>query len=102
MRVVGGKMAESLLHGLVSNSELSNLSPELQNKLEGILVGLQCKIDSLKAQHEQFRVDSGKILIVFSLRSVCLGDYTISRHTSIPLILLYFWKFTRMSKQIQM
>ncbi|CAG11616.1 unnamed protein product, partial [Tetraodon nigroviridis] len=51
----------SLLHELVSDSELSNLSPELQNKLEGILIGLQCKIDSLKGQHEQFRVDSEQL-----------------------------------------
>lgn len=69
-------MAASLLHELVNDSEISNLSPAFQNKLEGILVGLQCKIDSLKAQHEQFRVDSGKILTsIFSVCSACLGDF---------------------------
>lgn len=65
MCVVGvGKMAASLLDELVNDSEISNLSPALQNKLEGIFKGLQCKIDSLKAQNEQFRVDSGKILLI--------------------------------------
>lgn len=82
--VVGvGKMAASLLQELVNDSEISNLSPTFQDKLEGILIGLQCKIDSLKAQYEQFRVDSGKILIIFSLRTACLGDFTMSRHTFI-------------------
>lgn len=67
-------MAALLLQEL-DVSEISNLPPAFQNKLEGILTGLQCKIDSLKAQHEQFRVDSGKILIIFSLRTACLGDF---------------------------
>lgn len=73
-------MAASLLCELVGDSEISNLSPAFQNKLEGILTGLQCKIDSLKAQHEQFRVDNGKILLlIFSLPTACLGDFTKSR-----------------------
>lgn len=76
-------MAASLLRELVDDSEISNLSPAFQNKLEGILTALHCKVDSLKAQHEQFCVDSGKILPIFFLPTACLGDFTKSRQTSI-------------------
>lgn len=58
-----GKMAALLLKEF-NDSEISNLPPTFQNKLEEILTGLQYKIDSLKSQQEQFRVDSGKINIV--------------------------------------
>lgn len=82
-------MADSLLHELVSDSELSNLSPELQNKLEGILIGLQCKIDSLKAQHEQFRVDSGKIVFIFPLCVARVWE-TLPLADALQYILLFY------------
>lgn len=47
-----------------NDSEISNLPPTFQDKLDEILTGLQYEIDALKAQHEQFRVDSGKIIII--------------------------------------
>lgn len=46
----------------LEDSDISNLPKALQNKLETILSDHQYKIDSLKAQQEQFRVDSGEIL----------------------------------------
>ena len=59
--VVVGKMAALLLQEL-DGSEISKLPKTVQNKLEKILSDQQYEIDSLKALHEQFRVDSGKIL----------------------------------------
>ncbi|XP_057697331.1 translocated promoter region b, nuclear basket protein isoform X1 [Corythoichthys intestinalis] len=50
-------MAALLLLGLDS-SELSKLSKEAQNKLDKILSDQLYEIDTLKAQREQFRVDS--------------------------------------------
>uniref|UniRef100_A0A4W6CZ57 Nucleoprotein TPR n=1 Tax=Lates calcarifer TaxID=8187 RepID=A0A4W6CZ57_LATCA len=44
-------------------SELSKLPKTVQNKLERILSDQQYEIDSLKAQQEQFRVDSGKLTL---------------------------------------
>lgn len=61
--VAVAKMAALLLQEF-NDSEISNLPPTFQNKLEGILTGLQYEIDSLKAQHEQFRVDSGKSFLI--------------------------------------
>lgn len=46
----------------LQSPELSKLPKTVQNKLERILSDQQYEIDSLKARHEQFRVDSGKIL----------------------------------------
>uniref|UniRef100_A0A7N6F6B8 Nucleoprotein TPR n=1 Tax=Anabas testudineus TaxID=64144 RepID=A0A7N6F6B8_ANATE len=43
-------------------SELTKIPETLQTKLEKIFADQQNKIDSLKAQQEQFRVDSGKLL----------------------------------------
>lgn len=59
-------MAE-LLRKELSDSEISNLPPTIQNKFEEILTGLQYEVDSLKAQHEHFRVDSGKTILVIFL-----------------------------------
>uniref|UniRef100_A0A665W9I2 Nucleoprotein TPR n=1 Tax=Echeneis naucrates TaxID=173247 RepID=A0A665W9I2_ECHNA len=50
-------MAALLLQEL-EGSELSKLPKTIQNKLEKILSDQQYEIDSLKAQQEQFRVDS--------------------------------------------
>ncbi|KAK5623407.1 hypothetical protein CRENBAI_014854 [Crenichthys baileyi] len=50
-------MAAVLLQGLDS-SEISKLPTTLQSNLEKVLLDRQYEIDSLKAQHEQFRVDS--------------------------------------------
>lgn len=47
-------------------SELSKLPKAVQNKLEKILSDQQYEIDSLKAQQEQFRVDSGKHFLAVS------------------------------------
>lgn len=57
--VVVGKMAALLLQEL-EPSEISKLSKTVQNKLEKVFSDQQYDIDSLKAQQEQFRVDSGK------------------------------------------
>uniref|UniRef100_A0A671WBS0 Nucleoprotein TPR n=1 Tax=Sparus aurata TaxID=8175 RepID=A0A671WBS0_SPAAU len=54
---VVAKMAALLLQELES-SEISKLPKTVQNKLERILSDQQYEIDSLKAQQEQFRVDS--------------------------------------------
>uniref|UniRef100_A0A665W6N8 Nucleoprotein TPR n=1 Tax=Echeneis naucrates TaxID=173247 RepID=A0A665W6N8_ECHNA len=56
-RSVVWKMAALLLQEL-EGSELSKLPKTIQNKLEKILSDQQYEIDSLKAQQEQFRVDS--------------------------------------------
>ncbi|KAM4739914.1 translocated promoter region b, nuclear basket protein isoform 2-T2 [Anableps anableps] len=50
-------MAALLLQELDS-SEISKLPTTLQSKLEKLLLDRQYEIDSLKAHHEQFRVDS--------------------------------------------
>lgn len=68
--VVVGKMA-ALLQQELEDSEISNLPKALENKLETILSDHQYKIDSLKAQQEQFRVDSGEILSCIVLYCVC-------------------------------
>lgn len=44
-------------------SELSKLSKTFQNRLQKLLSDQQYEIDSLKAQQEQFRVDSGKLCV---------------------------------------
>lgn len=54
-------MAAQLLQEL-EGPEIAKLPKIIQNKLERILLDQQYEIDSLKAQQEQFRVDSGKIL----------------------------------------
>uniref|UniRef100_A0A8C4IT63 Nucleoprotein TPR n=1 Tax=Dicentrarchus labrax TaxID=13489 RepID=A0A8C4IT63_DICLA len=59
-------MAALLLQELDS-SEISKLPKPVQNKLERILSDQQYEIDCLKAQQEQFRVDSGKISPAVSL-----------------------------------
>uniref|UniRef100_A0A8C3ADA7 Nucleoprotein TPR n=1 Tax=Cyclopterus lumpus TaxID=8103 RepID=A0A8C3ADA7_CYCLU len=56
-RTVVGKMAALLLQEL-EGSELSKLSKTVQNKLERLFSDQQYEIDYLKAQQEQFRVDS--------------------------------------------
>uniref|UniRef100_A0A7N8Y5C6 Nucleoprotein TPR n=1 Tax=Mastacembelus armatus TaxID=205130 RepID=A0A7N8Y5C6_9TELE len=50
-------------------SELSKLPKTIQNKLEKVLSDQQYEIDSLKAQQEQFRVDSGELLAVILIAS---------------------------------
>uniref|UniRef100_A0A8C9ZSN7 Nucleoprotein TPR n=1 Tax=Sander lucioperca TaxID=283035 RepID=A0A8C9ZSN7_SANLU len=55
--VVVGKMAALLLQEL-EGSEISKLPKTIQNKLEKIFSDQQYEIDYLKAQQEQFRVDS--------------------------------------------
>lgn len=57
------KMAALLLQEL-DQSEISKLPTTLQNKLEKILLDRQYEIDSLKAHHEQFRVDSGELFVL--------------------------------------
>uniref|UniRef100_A0AAX7W8K6 Nucleoprotein TPR n=1 Tax=Astatotilapia calliptera TaxID=8154 RepID=A0AAX7W8K6_ASTCA len=52
-----GKMA-ALLQQELEASELAKLPKTIQSKLEKIVSDLRYEIDSLKAQHEQFRVDS--------------------------------------------
>uniref|UniRef100_A0A672JGL7 Nucleoprotein TPR n=1 Tax=Salarias fasciatus TaxID=181472 RepID=A0A672JGL7_SALFA len=56
-------MAALLLQEL-EGAELAKLPKALQNKLERILSDQQYVIDSLKAQQEQFRVDSGELMAV--------------------------------------
>lgn len=56
-----GKMA-ALLQQVFEGLELSKLPKAAQNKLERALSEQQYEIDALKAQQEQFRVDSGKHL----------------------------------------
>lgn len=71
-------MAALLLQELES-SEISKLPKTVQNKLERILSDQQYEIDSLKAQQEQFRVDSGKmkpgILIVSGAKVICFAHH---------------------------
>lgn len=55
------KMA-ALLQQVLEGPELSKLPKVAQNKLERALSEQQYEIDALKAQQEQFRVDSGKHL----------------------------------------
>lgn len=62
------KMAALLLQEL-DGSEIAKLPKTIHNKLERILSDQQYEIDSLKAQQEQFRVDSGKKLPGFVLAS---------------------------------
>lgn len=64
-------MAALLLQEL-EGSELSKLSKTFQNKLEKILSDQQYEIDSLKAQQEQFRVDSGEILLGILLAKIAV------------------------------
>lgn len=54
-------MAALLLQELEA-SEISKLPKQIQNKIEKIISDLQYEVDSLKAQQEQFRVDSGECL----------------------------------------
>ena len=60
---VVGKMAALLLQEL-DGSELSKIPKTVQSKLERIVSDQQYEIDSLKAQQEQFRVDSGELSLV--------------------------------------
>uniref|UniRef100_A0A8D3BGW3 Nucleoprotein TPR n=1 Tax=Scophthalmus maximus TaxID=52904 RepID=A0A8D3BGW3_SCOMX len=55
------KMAALLLQEF-EESEISKIPKPIQGKLERILSDQQNEIDSLKAQQEQFRVDSGKLV----------------------------------------
>lgn len=79
MRLQSGKMAALLLQEL-EGSELSKLPKSLQSKIERILSDQQYEIDSLKAQQEQFRVDSGKlsriILPVSHAKVFCCAHHT--------------------------
>lgn len=50
----------ALLLQVLEGTELSKLPKTVQNKLERALSDQQYEIDTLKAQQEQFRVDSGK------------------------------------------
>uniref|UniRef100_A0A3B5R9C9 Nucleoprotein TPR n=1 Tax=Xiphophorus maculatus TaxID=8083 RepID=A0A3B5R9C9_XIPMA len=59
-------MAALLLQELDS-SDISKLPTTLQSKFEKLLLDRQYEIDSLKALHEQFRVDSGELLVLFWL-----------------------------------
>lgn len=67
-RVVVGKMA-ALLHQELEDSEIVKLPKAIQSKLEKILSDQRYEIDSLKAQQEQFRVDSGKLFSVIPIAS---------------------------------
>lgn len=51
----------------LDSSEISKLPITIQSKLEKLLLDRQYEIDSLKALHEQFRVDSGELLVLFWL-----------------------------------
>uniref|UniRef100_A0A667W9S8 Nucleoprotein TPR n=1 Tax=Myripristis murdjan TaxID=586833 RepID=A0A667W9S8_9TELE len=55
-------MAAALLQ-VLERSETIKLPKAVQNKLEKFISDQQYEIDSLKAQLEQFRVDSGKMLL---------------------------------------
>ncbi|XP_012694986.2 translocated promoter region b, nuclear basket protein isoform X3 [Clupea harengus] len=48
----------AVLQQVLERTELSRLPKTVQNKLEKYISDQQSEIDSLKAQHEQFRVDS--------------------------------------------
>ena len=50
----------AVLQQVLERTELSRLPKTVQNKLEKYISDQQSEIDSLKAQHEQFRVDSGE------------------------------------------
>lgn len=52
-------------------SELSKLPKTIQSKLEKIISDLQYEIHSSKAQHEQYRVDSGKFVVFVGGASTC-------------------------------
>lgn len=63
-------------------SELSKLPKTLQNRLEKIFLDQQYEIDSLKAQQEQLRVDSGKLLsVVFLARGAKVCGF--AQHASV-------------------
>uniref|UniRef100_A0A669CFJ6 Nucleoprotein TPR n=1 Tax=Oreochromis niloticus TaxID=8128 RepID=A0A669CFJ6_ORENI len=59
----------ALLQQELEASELTKLPKTIQSKLEKIVSDLRYEIDSLKAQHEQFRVDSGKLFPVILIAS---------------------------------
>lgn len=59
----------ALLQQELEASELAKLPKTIQSKLEKIVSDLRYEIDSLKAQHEQFRVDSGKLFPVILIAS---------------------------------
>lgn len=61
----------ALLQQVLEGPELSKLSKTAQNKLERILSDQQYEIDALKAQQEQFRVDSGKALLLIYKSQKC-------------------------------
>lgn len=50
----------AVLQQVLERTELSRLPKTVQNKLEKYISDQQSEIDSLKAHHEQFRVDSGE------------------------------------------
>lgn len=62
------KMAALLLQEF-EGSEMSKVPKAIQNRLEKLLLDQQYEVDSLKAQHEQFRVDSGKLWLGLKLAS---------------------------------
>lgn len=76
--LVVAKMAALLLQEF-EGSEISKLPKTVQNKLERLLSDQQYEIDSLKAQQEQFRVDSGKtapgILLASGAKVFCFAHH---------------------------
>lgn len=69
----------ALLQQVLEGPELSKLPKTAQNKLERALSEQQYEIDALKAQQEQFRVDSGKGLfsIWTSRKYLCCAHQSV-------------------------
>uniref|UniRef100_A0A3B3BI94 Nucleoprotein TPR n=1 Tax=Oryzias melastigma TaxID=30732 RepID=A0A3B3BI94_ORYME len=69
-------MAALLLQELEA-SEISKLPKPVLNRIEKIISELQYEIDSLKAQQEQFRVDSGEfVLMHYPNMMICLLSFS--------------------------
>jgi len=56
------KMA-AVLQQILERSEISKLQKTVLTKLEKYISDQQCEVDFLKAQQEQYRVDSGKAML---------------------------------------
>uniref|UniRef100_A0A3B4G4L8 Nucleoprotein TPR n=1 Tax=Pundamilia nyererei TaxID=303518 RepID=A0A3B4G4L8_9CICH len=65
----------ALLQQELEASELAKLPKTIQSKLEKIVSDLRYEIDSLKAQHEQFRVDSQQFFEKVKQLSQCQEDF---------------------------
>uniref|UniRef100_A0AAX7TU95 Nucleoprotein TPR n=1 Tax=Astatotilapia calliptera TaxID=8154 RepID=A0AAX7TU95_ASTCA len=75
----------ALLQQELEASELAKLPKTIQSKLEKIVSDLRYEIDSLKAQHEQFRVDSGKLFPVILIAS-CAKVFGFAYSACMPVL----------------